>query len=239
VAVKIKSSVKVGNLKSSPNNKDELKLAEIYNKRFDKQDEQRQILWSTLCKYYFQRFIKTDATVLDLAAGYCEFINNIVCKKKLAVDLNPDTAKKANKDVRVYLASSDKLPKQLHNQVDVVFVSNFFEHLDSKNHLLDTLAEVRKVLKKDGKIMVLQPNIKLVGHKFWDFVDHSLPMTDKSLTEALELSGYRVSFIKSRFLPYTTSSILPVNSLLIRLYLRLPLIKWFLGKQTFVVADVA
>ena len=30
-----------------------------------------------------------DATVLDLAAGHCEFINNIQAGRRIAVDLNP------------------------------------------------------------------------------------------------------------------------------------------------------
>ena len=83
---------------------------------------------------------------------------------------------------------------------------------------------------------MLQPNIRLTKEAYWDFVDHSLPITDKSLTEALRLSGFEIDLMKVRFLPYTTESRLPISPALIRLYLRLPPAQYLLGKQTFVVA---
>lgn len=211
-------------------------ITDIYSQRFGERDKQRQILWQTLCGSYFQEFIKKSATVIDLAAGYCEFINNIEAKRRIAIDLNPDTKKYADKKVEVFITSSTKLPAKLKNSADVVFVSNFFEHLDSKHELLETLTAVRQLLKKNGQIMILQPNIRLTKEAYWDFVDHSLPLTEKSLTEALTLTGYTVEKLKTRFLPYTTSSSLPIAPWLIRLYLMLTPAQWFFGKQTFVIA---
>ena len=211
-------------------------LTSIYSERFDKNAQQREKLWEILVKDFFQKFVKKNDTVLDLAAGYCEFINNIECKEKIAVDLNKMTNKKANEDVRVYNSLSTKLPKELTGKVDVVFTSNFFEHLDNSEELLDTLKEVGRVLKKGGKIMVLQPNIRLVGGKYWDYIDHTLPLTEKSLTEALELSNFSVTYQKTRFLPYTANSGIPMIPFLIRLYLKVGLIQFFMGKQTFIIA---
>ena len=91
----------------------------------------------------------------------------------------------AHKDVRVYQALSTNLPKELSSKIDVVFVSNFFEHLDSKNELIDTLKEIHRVLKPGGKVMILQPNIRLVGDSYWDYVDHTLPLTDKKLSGSI------------------------------------------------------
>lgn len=221
------------------NNLKTKQITDIYDQRFQDKDTQRQALWETLCASYFQQHVGSKAAVLDLAAGYCEFINNISCGKKYAVDLNPDTKKYAGKDVKVYITSSVKLPQDLKNKVDVVFVSNFFEHLDSKHDLLETLSAVRQLLKKDGKIMILQPNIRLTKGAYWDFVDHSLPLTEKSLVEALQLSGFQITQLKTRFLPYTTSSGLPISSALIKLYLKLPPAQWLMGKQTFVIAQPA
>jgi SAM-dependent methyltransferase len=174
--------------------------------------------------------------VLDLAAGYCEFINNISCKEKHAVDLNPETKKRAAKGVKVHITASDNLPTSLAGKVDVVFVSNFFEHLDNKHQLLATLEEIRKVLKPTGKLLVLQPNISRTKHDYWNFVDHSLPINDKSLREALELSGFTVDSLNPRFLPYTTSSNLPISPALIKLYLKMRPAQWLVGKQIFAVA---
>ncbi len=208
----------------------------IYADRFDKDAQKREVMWKILCKDYFQQYIKPGDTVLDLAAGYCEFINNIDCKKKIAVDLNATTKKKADKGVKVYQALSTKLPKELTGKIDVVFTSNFFEHLDSKNELIDTLKEIHRVLKPAGKLMVLQPNIRLVGSQYWDYVDHTLPLTERSLYEAFLLTDFKLEYQKVRFLPYTANSKTPAWPILIRMYLRFPLIQFFMGKQTFMVS---
>jgi len=208
----------------------------IYADRFDKDVDKRDVMWKVLCKDYFQKFIDKKDTVLDLGAGYCEFINNINCGQKIAVDLNKKTRDKANKDVKVYLSLSTNLPKQLTNKVDVVFTSNFFEHLDSKNELIDTLKEIHRVLKPGGKLMILQPNIRLVGSQYWDYVDHTLPLTERSLYEALLLTDFKLEYQKVRFLPYTANSRIPAWSGLIRIYLRFPPIQFVMGKQTFMIA---
>lgn len=214
-------------------------VSSIYTDRFDASVDERKVLWEILCKDFFQRFVEKSDTVLDLAAGYCEFINNIECKSKIAVDLNENTKQMANKDVKVYKALSTKLPKDLAGKIDVIFTSNFFEHLDSPSELMETLAEARRVLKKGGSIMVLQPNIKLVGNQYWDYVDHTLPMTEKSLAEALGLNGFKVTYQKTRFLPYTANSRIPIVPLFIKIYLRFPPAQFFMGKQTFMVAEKA
>ena len=81
----------------------------IYADRFDKDAQKRDVMWKILCKDYFQKFIKPTDTVLDLAAGYCEFINHIKCEQKIAVDLNEKTKEKAVKGVKVYQALSTQL----------------------------------------------------------------------------------------------------------------------------------
>lgn len=212
-------------------------VTSIYSDRFDKNVEQRNILWKILCKDFFQKFIDPKETVLDLAAGYCEFINNIEAKEKIAVDLNPKTKEMAIKGVKVYEALSTNLPKVLGGKVDTIFTSNFFEHLDNKDELMATLKEANRVLKKGGKIMVLQPNIKLVGGQYWDFVDHTLPVTEKSLAEALELNGFEVTYQKTRFLPYTASAGKPIVPLFVKMYIKFPVAHYFMGKQTFVIAE--
>jgi ubiquinone/menaquinone biosynthesis C-methylase UbiE len=196
-------------------------------------------MWSVLCKNFFQRYVKKDAVVLDLAAGYCEFINNITAKRKIAVDLNEDIRKFANDDVEVLLSKSDDLSALEDSSVDVIFVSNFFEHLQNREVLFSTLSECNRVLKPGGGgvLLILQPNIRFAYREYWDFIDHVLPLSDKSLAEALILKGFSIDKMIPRFLPYSTKSGLPVNSFLVKWYLRLPFAWRIFGKQCFVAAS--
>ena len=214
-------------------------LEAIYAARFGGKASSRTLLWHTLVESYFQQFVKPTDTVLDLAAGYCEFINTVRCGRKIAVDLNPTLASVADPDVEVFQALSTELPSELDGTVDVAWVSNFFEHLEDSNAFVATLRELNRVLTPGGRLLVLQPNIRLTKEAYWDFVDHSFPITEKRLVEALKLTGFEVEVMKVRFLPYTTDSSLPISAALIRLYLKIPPAQWLLGKQTFVVARKA
>lgn len=120
---------------------------------------------------------------------------------------------------------------------DTVFTSNFFEHLPSKVALLDTLKECRRVLKPGGRILVVMPNLRYVGGRYWDFFDHHLPLTHSSLAEGLKISGYSVEEVIPRFLPYTVKdSPVQVKAVMVRSYLKLRPLWRVLGKQMFVVA---
>jgi SAM-dependent methyltransferase len=211
-------------------------LSGIYRERFEKERTKRNEIWRVLCKHWMQRYIPQNATVLDLAAGYCEFINHIECSQKIAVDLNEDTTRYAAPGVRVVMAYSHDMHEIASDSVDVVFVSNFFEHLPTKQAFLDTLREIKRVLKRGGKLLIMQPNIRFLHGSYWDFIDHYLPLTDRSLEEALNLINMSVIENRPRFLPYTMKNRLPQWSFLLRLYLMLPMFHFLLGKQAWVVA---
>lgn len=92
-------------------------------------------------------------------------------------------------------------------------------------------------MKPDGTLVILMPNIRNLPGTYWDYLDHHLPLTHISLTEALRLTGFSTVRVESRFLPYTVrGNRLPVRRWLIRAYLRFRPAWWFLGKQMLVVA---
>lgn len=210
----------------------------IYRQRFDVEAQRRKDrLWKVLCRHFLQRFVSPADTVLDLGAGYCEFINNIRCAKKYAVDLNEDTPRFASPEVTVIQKPASDLSQFASSSVDTVFASNFFEHLASKAELATTLAEVQRVLRPGGRLLVLQPNIRYAYREYWDFLDHHLPLSHISLAEALEIAGLTVVETRPRFLPYTTKSPLPQAPALLRLYLVLKPLHRLLGKQMLIVAE--
>jgi len=214
-------------------------LDRLYANRFSEREKaEKLVIWRTLCDAFFSRYVAADAAVLDVGAGYCDFINNIRAGRKVAVDLNPDTKTAAGPGVEVHLLPLERLVEATgRGTMDVAFASNVFEHLRGPEVLLEVLASIREALKPGGRIVIMQPNARRVGMRFWDFVDHTLPLTEKGMEEALTMSGFRMVENRASFLPYTTKSRLPKSALLLRIYLWFRPIQWLMGKQMFLVAQ--
>ncbi len=216
---------------------DHEQLKAIYRRRFEPDLAFRRELWTILCRDFFQRFVPTQCSVLELGAGHCEFINRIVASRRVAVDRNPDIARFASEEVETLVGSSTDLGALATNSIDVVFASNFFEHL-TREEIAASLCELTRVLGKGGRLLVLQPNYRYCYRDYFMFFDHITPLDHRSLAEALETNGLKVIRSIPRFLPYTTKSRLPKSSMLIRAYLRFPLAWRFFGKQCFLVGQV-
>lgn len=210
-------------------------LDKMYRRRFSKDEGFRKAMYGVLCSEFYSRYVPENSLVLDVAAGYCEFINAIKAEGKIAVDANPDVKRHAAKGVRCIVSKSSDMGAIKSGSVDVVFVSNFFEHLP-KEEIVLTIREIRRVLKVQGKLLVLQPNIRYAYKDYWMFFDHITPLDDRSLCEALEVNGFEIVECIPRFLPYTTKGSLPKSLLLLRAYLKIPLLWRLFGQQAFVVA---
>lgn len=217
--------------------KDPRELQAIYERRFKEERVAYRVrLWRTLVASFFQPMIPPGAAVLDLGCGYGEFINQIRCGSRFAMDLNPKATEHLDPTVK-FLFQDCSLRWDLPDQsLDVVFTSNFFEHLPDKLALKHTLIEAARCLKPGGQLIALGPNIKFVQGAYWDFWDHFLSLTELSLSEALDNNGYRVERAVPRFLPYTTINQPAFPMAFVRLYLRLPLLWPWFGRQFLVVA---
>jgi SAM-dependent methyltransferase len=187
-------------------------------------------------KYFFQQYVPTSGCILDLGCGYGEFINAIQAGTKYGMDLNPASVEHVSKEVRM-LRQDCSAPWELPDQsLDVVFTSNFFEHLPNKETLGRTLQQARRCLKPGGHIIAMGPNIKFLPGAYWDFWDHYLPLTEKSLSEGLETNGFAIKRSECRFLPYTMVGGRQYPDIFLVCYLKMPWVWPFLGKQFLVVA---
>ena len=212
-------------------------LPSLYRTRFSPEDRaEKYALWKVLCEQFLQRYIGPADVVVDLGAGYGEFINHIRCGKKYAVDLNEETADALNPDVTFLKTSTVELDDIPRGSADIVFASNLFEHLSSKEELVATLRAVRRTLRPGGKLLILQPNIKYAYREYWDLLDHHIALSHESMTEALELVGFGVTECRPRFMPFSTKSRLPRSPFLLAIYLRVAPLQWLFGKQMFLVA---
>lgn len=213
-------------------------VTEIYKKRFRETGlEKRDRVWKTLCASYFNRLVVQDGSILDLACGYGEFINNINAKSKYAVDLNPDAAQYLRPNVSFKSAMADDLKHIPSNTLDRAFTSNFLEHLPDKKACDAVLKEILRVLKPGGQFIIMGPNIRYAFKEYWDFYDHYLPLSDVSLAEGLSMNGYNVVSVIDRFLPFTMANKKPSNDILIKAYLAMPVFWPLMGKQFLVTAE--
>lgn len=213
-------------------------LSDLYKIRFTEDELPRKnAIWRVICQEFLQKFIKDTDMVVDVACGYGEFLNNINAKKKIAIDLNPDAKNFLNSNVELHNVKATNFVSKLNGVlVDVVFTSNFLEHLPDKPTLDVFLDEVMLALKAGGKFMILGPNLRYLPGQYWDFYDHHLGLTHLSLSEALKLRGFELDVCIDRFLPFTTQGALPTNPWLVWIYLKVPIVWKLLGKQFFIVA---
>lgn len=212
-------------------------LASLYRFRFKEADLPGKMrIWECLCRHFFQQFVPVDGSVLDVACGYGEFINNIKAKQKFAIDLNPDTPNFVSQDVVFQATRADQITGIADASIDTAFTSNFLEHLESKSACDSVLREVWRVLKPGGQFVVMGPNIHYLPGAYWDFYDHHLALSHLSMEEGLAINGFEVIKNVDRFLPYTTRSALPQYPALVAMYLKFPFVWRFLGKQFLLVA---
>jgi SAM-dependent methyltransferase len=211
-------------------------LARLYRTRFSDADIARKdATWKVLCEHFFQRYVRGDSTVLDIACGYGEFLRHIRAVRKIAIDLNPEAAKFVPAGVEFHVGSADDMAVVETGSVDVCFSSNFFEHLPSKEVLDKVLGEALRVLKPGGLYVAMQPNLRYAPGEYWDYYDHVLPLTHLSCREAFAKAGYEVLELIDRFVPFSTASRLPQHPLLVRLYLVCRPAWRLLGRQFVIV----
>lgn len=211
-------------------------LSKIYHRRFVRTAAYRNRVWEVLTRSFFSRWVKPGDAVLDLGCGYGEFVNNIAAGRKLAMDLNPDAPAHLASGVEFLHQDCSQPWPAAAEGLDVVFTSNFFEHLPDKEALNRTLREALRCLKPGGRLIALGPNIKFLHGQYWDFYDHHIYLTEASLGEAMEVEGYEIEFIAPRFLPFTMVEAPEYPMGFVRTFIRVPLLWKIFGKQFLVVA---
>jgi SAM-dependent methyltransferase len=180
----------------------------------------RRCVWRAI-----SRFVAGDVrpieTLLELGAGYCDFVNAFPANKKLAFDLNPEMRAFAAPGVDLRIEDATALPGVASESVDLVFASNFLEHLDGEE--VDSLLDrVRQVLKPDGHLMLIQPNHRLCSENYFDDPTHKTIFDDENIGEWLGRHELVVKKLVPGFLPFSMNGRLPKTDILTTLYLHSP-----------------
>ena len=214
-------------------------LDTVYAHRFsDREAAAKAQLWREVVRY-LQRWFVPDGSVLDIACDRGDFIRHVRARERWASDMR-DVSASLPPDVRFVQSDGRALLGVLPPaSFDGIFMSNYLEHLPSSDAVIEQLQVCAGLLRYGGRVVILQPNIRLTGAAYWDFIDHRTPLTDRSLAEAAEIAGFRTVAVITRFLPYTTKSRLPSRPLLVRGYLAFPPVWRLLGRQTLYVGERA
>ena len=212
--------------------------ASVYELRFAERERMaKEAIWREIGRFLQHNYITRSAKVLDIASDVGYFIRNVSAAERWASDLR-DTSASMPDDVRFLQADGLKLAEAAPTDYfDIVFMSNYLEHLASSDDVIEQLRVAHRLLRPGGTVIVLQPNIRLVGGAYWDFIDHRVPLTAQSLVEAATIAGFNTTELIERFLPYSVKGRLPARAWLVRAYLRFPPAWRLLGKQTLYVGQ--
>lgn len=196
----------------------------------------RAAVWKHLCAY-LQRWIPGDSDVLELGAGWCDFANTIAARRVVAMDLDATVRRAAAEHVQAEVGDCTDLSRFADQSFDVVFASNLLEHLE-RPATGALLAEAARVLRPDGRLILLQPNFRLNPGGYFDDYTHVAIYTDRSLADYLRSEDWEITAVHPRFLPLTMNSKGSGLTFLVPWYLRSP-IKPMAGQMLLIATPSA
>jgi len=194
---------------------------------------ERAGVWHEIARYV-QRDLPQVRTLVELGAGYCDFSKAFPAQRKIAFDLNPEMKRFAGPDVDLRIDDAVELSGIEAGSVDLVFASNFLEHLPP-DRIEALLRRVNEVLSERGRLALLQPNHRLCADHYFDDPTHCTALDDASMAELLRGCGLRVVRVVPGLLPFSMKSRLPKWPLLVRLYLHSPVRP--LAAQMYLLAE--
>src|SRR5215469_3316865 len=208
------------------------KVAEYHQARTE-YDVRRETLWCSLVRFYFQRWIRAEDCVLDLGAGHGHFINNVVARRRIALDRWAEMPSFVGRGVESHVGTVTDLSFLEDGSVDFAFASNLFEHI-SQDDFARVLHQLESKLSDRGVLCLLQPNYRYAYREYFDDYTHITVYSHLTMCDFLRSRGYEIVECKPRFMPLTVKSRFKISPSLIWLYLKLPLKP--LAKQMLIVA---
>ena len=201
------------------------------------EDPARAIVWKVVADH-LSSWVPGGAHVLEIGAGYCDWINNVAAARRVAVDIWPEITRYAAAGVETrVLDVSRELATLGASTFDVVFASNILEHFEPAT-AISVVEDVGRLLKAGGRLIVVQPNFRYAASRYFDDYTHRSVFTDVSLPNLLRAHGFRIDRVQPRFLPYSMrGSRLPIRPWTVRAYLRSP-IKPMAGQMLVVASKV-
>jgi len=185
-------------------------------------DPNRPVVWGVLNEY-LARWVPSEGRVLEIGAGYCDWINGVRAAGRLAVDIWPELPKFAapGVDAKVLDIATD-LRSLGTGEFGAVLASNILEHFEP-DAAVRVVEDIGALLAPGGRFLIIQPNFRYAYRRYFDDYTHRSIFTDVSLSTLLRSRGFQIELCKPRFLPYSMKGArTPIRPWLIRAYLRSP-----------------
>jgi SAM-dependent methyltransferase len=186
-------------------------------------DPARSRVWRVVAGH-LAALVPPQAHVLEIGAGYCDWINHTRAARRLAIDIWPGVTTHAAPEVEaLVLDVAHDLPSLGAATFDVVLASNLLEHF-APDTAASIVADVHALLRDGGRFLVVQPNFRFAWRHYFDDYTHRAVFTDRSLPALLAAHGFVIERVAAKFLPYSMQgSRVPPWPWLVRAYLRSPL----------------
>lgn len=207
-------------------------MVEAVNKKYPHRDDRKGV-WLEIV-----RFVEKDAgqvrTLLELGSGYCDFINQFEAEKKVCFEQNEEMRRFADDNVEFRCGDALSLINKEEKRFDLIFASNFLEHLTEKQHS-ELMPRLYEVLEPDGRLILIQPNYNRCREHYFDDETHQTIFSDSNIGSFLKQYNFETIRLLPGLLPFTMECNLPTWSWLVKMYLASP-VKPF-AAQMYVVAS--
>jgi SAM-dependent methyltransferase len=142
--------------------------------------------------FKFVEFVKPEDTVLDFGCGGGYLLNNLNCKKKIGIEINPVAREVClSFDIECFPSLDDIKD----NSIDLIISNNCLEHTESPSKIIE---ELYSKLIKGGRIVIVVPcdrqNLKFIKH---EINNHLYSFSPMNLGNLLQNAGFEEIKVKA------------------------------------------
>lgn len=194
---------------------------------------------------YFNNVGGEKLKILDIGCGNGEFLSKISNTKfeKFGIEINAEGYELC-KEKHMTVFNKELKDVQFQDEFfDIVTLWHVIEHLENP---IETVKLIKKILKKDGILVLATPNTDSFGFKygknFWFHLDsprHLMLFNNKSLNYFFKSAGFKVVNKKNLFYDYPLDLFWSVRNSNIKVfaYLFYPLIKYLSEETNLIICE--